>query len=83
VMMKVISNLITYRHSFPYSNPLEDEDDECVIQISRTLRPTDIDDYITVEVDGLMDLYLSIDEAKILAAEIMSAAEYVGGKSNE
>ena len=81
-MMKVISNLITYRHRFPYSCPIEDEDAECVVQISRTLRPTDIDDYITLDIDDVIELYISIEEAKILAAELMSAAEY-GGKSNE
>ena len=80
--MKVISNLITYRYRFPYSCPIEDEDAECVVQISRTLRPTDIDDYITLDIDDVIELYISIEEAKILAAELMSAAEY-GGKSSE
>ena len=81
--MKVTSNLITYRHRFPYTCPIEDEDTECLIQISRTLRPSDIEDYIRFEVDDVVELYISIDEAKILATELMAAAEYDGGTDIE
>ena len=81
--MKVTSNLITYRHRFPFTCPIEDEDAECLIQISRTLRPSDIDDYIRLEIDDVVELYISIEEAKMLAAELMAAAEYDGGTDNE
>lgn len=77
--MKVISNLTTYRHRFPYNCPIEDEDGDIVIRISRTLRPSDIDDYITFDIDGLIEVYFTLSEALSVGTELISASEYKGG----
>lgn len=80
--MTVKSNLTTFRQKYPFNFPDEFDDDDCVIQISRCLRHPIADDYITVGIDDAVELYLSIDEAKELAAEMIKASNYKVG-SNE
>ena len=80
LMMKMTTNLITYRKRFPFICPFEDDDevDGCLLQVSRTLRPAGVDDYITINIDDRMDIYLSIEETRIWAAELNRVADYKG-----
>jgi hypothetical protein len=82
LMMKMITNLITYRKRFPFICPFEENDDVagCLLQVSRTLRPAGVDDYITINIDDLMDIYLSIEETRIWAAELNRVADYKGNE---
>ncbi len=80
--MTVKSNLITFRQKYPFNFPDEFDDDDCLIQISRCLRHPLAEDYITLSIDDSVELYLSIDEANELAAEMIKAAHYKVG-SNE
>jgi len=78
--MIVKSNLITFRQKYPFNFPDDfDDDDDCVVQVSRCLRQPLAEDYITVEIDDAFELYLSIDEVQELAAEMIKAAHYKVG----
>jgi hypothetical protein len=81
-MMKVISNLITFRKQFPITNLAEiDYDiDGCLLELSRTLRPSGVEDYITINLDDVVDIYLSEEETRILAAELLKVADYRGAE---
>ncbi len=78
--MKVISNLVTFRKQFPATNPADtDYDiDGCLLKLSRTLKPSAVEDYITINLDDLVDIYLSEEETRILAAELLKVADYRG-----
>lgn len=79
--MKVTSNLITFRKRFPFECPFEDEeitDNSCLLEVSRSLRPIGVEDYITISIDELVDIYLTLDEAKILADVVNEAADFKG-----
>ncbi len=77
--MTVKSNLITFHKKYPFNFPDEFDDDDCVVQISRSLRQPLAEDYITVGIDDAFEVYLSIDEAQELAAEMIKAAHYKVG----
>jgi hypothetical protein len=82
VMMKVISNLITFRKQFPITNPADiDYDiDGCLLELSRTLRASEGEDYITINLDDVVDIYLTEEETRILAAELLKVADYKGAE---
>lgn len=77
--MTVKSNLITFHKKYPFNFPDEADDDDCVVQVSRCLRQPLAEDYITVGIDDAFEVYLSIDEAHELAAEMIKAAHYKVG----
>ncbi len=76
--MKLISNLITFRHRYPHFDLAENEldDDGCTIQISRSLRPSGVEDYVTLNINDCIEVYFSSDEANTLGLELISAANY-------
>ena len=76
--MTVKSNLITFHKKYPFNFP-DEADDDCVVQVSRCLRQPLAEDYITVGIDDAFEVYLSIDEAQELAAEMIKAAHYKVG----
>jgi hypothetical protein len=81
--MKVTSNLNTFRKRFPFECPFEDEEiteDSCLLEVSRSLRPVGIEDYITISIDEMVDIYLTLDEAKILANVVSEAADFKGNE---
>ncbi len=80
--MKVISNLITFRKQFPITNPADiDYDiDGCLLELSRTLRPSGVEDYITFNLDNLVDIYMSCEEARMLAGKLLEIADYKGAE---
>jgi hypothetical protein len=82
VMMKVVSNLITFRKQFPITNPADiDYDiDGCLLELSRTIRPSVVEDYITINLNDVVDIYLSEEETRILAAELLKIADYKGAE---
>ena len=80
-MMKVTSNLITFRKQFPITDPDIDYDiDGCLVELSRTLRPSGVEDTITFNLDNLVDIYMSCEEARMLAGKLLEIADYKGAE---